>query len=113
MSGVLNRSLEGWHSYCAKSKFVSSPDMMAAKKEMVTHANTLAGFVSERCTKSKSDSITLKHFYEAYIDWAVENGFTLKQTAPVVRRNLIHMGFNVPRRSAGRTIVGLRLREPS
>lgn len=113
MSGVLNRALEGWHSYCAKSKFVSSPDMMAAKKEMVTHANPLAGFVSERCARSEDGSMTLKHFYETYIGWAAENGFTMKQTAPVVRRNLIHMGFNVPRRSVGRTIVGLRLRDPS
>lgn len=50
-------------------------------------------------------------FYSSFRQWAQTNGYTMTQSQPIVRRNLEHMGYRVPRRgSGGRTVIGLRKR---
>ena len=110
MSGVLNRALEGWERLCRLKRFTRSKDMTEAKRELVRHANPLVGFLDDACEKKGECTTSMKDFYRAYSDWAQENGFTMKQTAPVVRRNLENLGYRVPRRRIGRVIVGIRLR---
>ena len=57
--------------------------------------------------KGPKAKIEMDEFYISYKNWAGNNGFTMTQTAPTVRKNLEHMGFYVPRHRMGRVIKGL------
>ena len=110
LSGVLNRALAGWKRLQTKGRFTRSVDMANARKELLAHANPLQGFIDECCEKAQNVTIKLDEFYRHYKAWAEDNGYTMSQTKPTVRKNLEHMNFRIPRRAAGRVIVGLKIR---
>jgi phage/plasmid-associated DNA primase len=77
----------------------------------IAHANPLQGFIDECCEKDPKGRIKMAVFYDRYRHWAADNGFTMTQTQPTVRKNLEHMGFSVPRwGDGGRTIKGLTIK---
>jgi putative DNA primase/helicase len=107
LSGVLNRALAGFKRLQTKSRFTRSIDMRNAREELVAQANPLQGFIKEWCKKAGDATIRLDEFYRRYKVWADDNGFTMTQSKPTVRKNLEHMNYPVPRRASGRVIVGL------
>lgn len=112
LSGVLNRALEGWKRLQSQGHFTKSVDVLAANKLFLAHANPLQGFIDECCKKDSDGKIEMHEFYDRYKDWAADNGFTLTQTQPTVRKNLEHLGFYVPRHGVGRVIKGLSFKGP-
>lgn len=110
MSGVLNRALEGWVRLVRNGKFTVGADMLHARTELLRQANPLKGFVDEDWVVDEKGRVKLLDFYSEYRRWSVVNGYSMTQSMPIVRRNIEHMGFRVPRVGAGRTIFGLRAR---
>ena len=110
LSGVLNRALEGWKRLQTKGRFTKSIDMANARKELLAHANPLQGFIDECCKKAQNVTIKLDGFYVRYKAWADDNGYTMTQTKPTVRKNLEHLNYRVPRHASGRVIIGLKIR---
>jgi putative DNA primase/helicase len=110
LPGVLNRALEGWKRLQCQGHFTKSVDILAANKLFLAHANPLQGFIDECCEKESKSKTKMDVFYNHYKNWASENGFTMTQTQPTVRKNLEHLGFSVPRHGVGRVIKGLSAR---
>lgn len=110
MSGVLNRALAGWVRLVKNGQFTVGKDMRRARREMLRQANPLRGFIDEHWVPDEGASMPLVEFYAQFRHWTQTNGYSLTQSQPIVRRNLEHMGFRVPRRAAGRTLIGLRRR---
>jgi hypothetical protein len=52
----------------------------------------------------------MRDLYKKYCAWAGENGITLTQQQPTVRRNLDHLGYPVKHGNRGGTVHGLRLK---
>jgi phage/plasmid-associated DNA primase len=94
----------------SQGNFTKSLDMRIASKLFVAHANPLQGFIDECCEKADDSRVTLDEFYRNYKNWADENGYTMTQTKPNVRKNLENIGYGVPRHNVGRVIRGLKFR---
>lgn len=109
LAGVLNRALAGWRRLQERERFTRSIDMREALNELLANANPLQGYIDECCDIEAAARTRLEIFYLGFQAWTKENGFTMTQTKPTVRRNLEHMGYLVPRHGRGRTIMGLAI----
>lgn len=112
LSGVLNRALEGWQRLKERKGFRFSKDMNRAKQVLLVHANPLKGFIEENCEIDPKGKVSLQDFYDAYREWAAENGYSMTQVKSTVKRNLEHQGYAVPRHGPGRVVIGVKLRQP-
>ncbi|MBX9989352.1 phage/plasmid primase, P4 family [Phreatobacter oligotrophus] len=111
MPGVLNRILQAWVRLTENKAFTVGADMREARIEMLRQANPLKGYVDEEWVPDPKAKVPMAAFYSSFRQWAQTNGYTMTQSQPIVRRNLEHMGYRVPRRgSGGRTVIGLRKR---
>ncbi len=110
LSRVLNRALEGWKRLQTRGRSIKSVDMVKARTQLVAHANPLQGFIDECCEKADDGTIRVDEVYTRYKASADDNGYTMTQTKPTVRRNLEHMNYRVPRHASGRVIIGLKFR---
>jgi phage/plasmid-associated DNA primase len=85
--------------------------MRIASNLFVAHANPPQGFIEECCEKADDGRIKMTEFYKRYKVWAEDNGFTMTQTKPTVRKNLELLNYSVPRHGVGRVIRGLKFRD--
>jgi P4 family phage/plasmid primase-like protien len=110
LPGVLNRALRGWKRLQKNGRFTIGADIRRATRRFVAQSNPLQGFIDECCVRDDDGRSAMKEFYARFRDWTQENGFTMVQSQPSVRKNLEHMGFRVPRHGMGRVIKGLTIK---
>jgi P4 family phage/plasmid primase-like protien len=111
LPGILNRALNGLQRLLQRqSGFKLPSDVQTATGKFVQEANPLPAFIDERCELGSDHTCRMKAFYDAYGDWTQDNGITLKQQQPTVRKNLEHMGYKVRHRNKGDKVFGLSLK---
>lgn len=111
LSGVLNRSLNGYIRVLRRGRFKLPSDITEATTSWVAQANPVPAFIAERCKKRLDKYCWVKDLYAAYKDWATESGYSITQNQQSFRRNLEHLGYKSARGNAGQKIEGLMLRK--
>ena len=112
LSGVLNRALKGWKRLKRRQGFPQSTDMQRARDDLLAHANPLKGFIDDCCEADPKRKVTLQKFYDAYREWATQSGYSMTQVKSTVKKNLLHLGYPIPKHGEGLVVIGLKLREP-
>ncbi len=111
LSGILNHALKGLQRLVRRgSRFALPTDVKAATHRFIRDANPLPAFIADCCELGPDRACWMKDFYEAYCRWADDNGITLKQQQPTVRKNLEHMGYEIGHGNRGQKCYGLRLK---
>ena len=112
LPGILNMALEGLKRVIERGLNFQVPvSVQKAKKIWIVQSNPIPEFVSERCVKDLSHSEFTQDLYQAYVDWAGSNGYSMKQQRGTFERNLIGLGFTKGTKgNRGARIGGLRLK---
>jgi putative DNA primase/helicase len=108
-SGILNWLLEGIANW--KQEKLKAPKAVSfATDEYREEMDIIGNFISEKCTKEKETTSSIKKLYKGYSDWCIENN-----EHPVSERffslRLKELGFQKGRTATERFWVGIGLLE--
>ena len=108
LPGILRRSLEAYAQALSTRKFTEPQECLEARKAWRMEADQAAQFLSECCEGSKKDTKSTE-IYQAYVDWAYEQGIHQKLSLRTLHERLGRLGYPRLRKKDGYWIGGLEI----
>src|SRR5690606_32638332 len=81
----------------------------AARKEWRLEADQVAQFVDEECAIDPAGEVQASTMFDAYSQWADNNGIQRKVTMKSFRDRLTALGYGSRRTKVARMVTGLRI----
>lgn len=94
--------------YKADMKIEKPPVVVKATEEYLTQEDWCASFVKECCAIEEEAEVQSKDLYEAYCQWARDNGLSARSMVAFAKALQGH-GYRKERRMSGAVWIGLRL----
>ena len=110
LPGVLNRAIEGLKRLRQRGDFKLPSDCERARREFFCHANSLAGFIDDRCVADPEGRTRLAEFREAMKVWARDQGIRRVPADKRLKRKLEGLGWEVKMVNGYNKVYGLRLK---
>lgn len=110
LPGILNRYLAGLQRLRKRgSKWKLPGDVVQAQQDWFRTANPLRGFLHECCV-SGAGRVLVSELFEAYEQWARDNGITFRLQRNTMVKQLKQQRFNIGRTNKGSAVMGLTLK---
>lgn len=108
LPGILMLALNAYANVVATGGFTMPASSQAAINQWRVETDQVAQFVETECENDSTERVPPQKLYNAYRDWAVDNGIQhrLKQKNFIDR--LVNMGYQRSRSNGVRYIAGLR-----
>jgi len=111
LPGILNLALDAYAN-AIEHGFTMPISSDQARTEWRMEVDQVAQFVEEQAIKEASSVIPIKNAFDAYKDWAFENGINKMLGSKSFRDRLTRLGFGNKRDSSTRYVTGLKLKHP-
>ena len=108
LPGILNLSLTAY-ARALNSGFTAPSSSHAAKQEWRLEADQVAQFVDDVCTRDAEARSTATNVFEAYRNWALDNGIKQTMSQKGLRERLTRLGFGFHKDRTARYVTGLRV----
>lgn len=108
LPGILRRSLEAYAQALSTGKFTEPQECLEARKAWRMEADQAAQFIHECCGGSTKDTKSTD-IYQAYIDWAYEQGIHQKLSLRSLHERLGRLGYPRTRKKDGFWVSGLEI----
>ena len=108
LPGILNLSLTAY-ARALNSGFTTPSSSHAAKQEWRLEADQVAQFVDDVCTRDAEARSTATNVFEAYRNWALDNGIKQTMSQKGLRERLTRLGFGFHKDRTARYVTGLRV----
>ena len=108
LPGVLNLVLAGLKRLRERGRFKEPTSCVVAKKKWIGDSNMTAMFVSDCIneTGKLEDTMSLKHAYDLYDEWCLDNKIQFRTGKQHFRQNMEALGM--PSSQIGRNVKGFR-----
>ena len=110
LPGVLNRAIEGLKRLRQRGDFKLPSDCERARREFFCHANSLAGFIDDRCVADPEGRTRLAEFREAMKVCARDQGIRRVPADKRLKHKLEGLGWEVKMVNGYNKVYGLRLK---
>lgn len=110
LPGILNLALEAFKAVAGGGAFTNPPSCEQAKAEWRLEADQAAQFVEDRCAKRGTGAVRSSALFDAYRQWAVDNGVGRTLSHKGFSGRLERLGFAKQRRNTGAYFLGIGLR---
>jgi putative DNA primase/helicase len=111
LAGVLNLSLTAYANALRKG-FTTPASTLEALREWRTEADQAAQFVEQACEPDPTSQVQSSKLYEAYKDWARDEGVKATLSNKALTQRLKALGYSKHKANNGRYIRGLRCNYP-
>jgi putative DNA primase/helicase len=108
LPGILNMSLDAY-ALALTDGFTAPASSEAAKQEWRLEADQVAQFVDDVCTRDPQARSTAGEVFNAYRDWAFDNGIKQTMSQKGLRDRLTRLGFGYHKDRTARYVTGLRV----
>ena len=106
LPGILNMALDAYATALVEG-FAQPQSSEDAKKEWRLEADQVALFVEDACERDPMARTAAGDVYQAYRDWAAENGIAKTMSQKGLRDRLSRLGFGTDRDRRTRYVTGL------
>jgi len=106
LPGILKQSLDAY-SDALKFGFTIPASCKAARENWRLEADQVAQFVESECIKDPEERVIPQHLFNAYREWASDNGIQRMLTMKSFRDRLNRLGFGAQKSSGARYITGI------
>ena len=108
LPGILNMSLDAY-ALALTDGFTAPASSEAAKQEWRLEADQVAQFFDDVCTRDEGAKATSTEVFNAYREWATNNGIHKAMSQKGLRERLTRLGFGADKDRVARYVTGLRV----
>jgi putative DNA primase/helicase len=109
LPGILNMALDAY-AMALTDGFAAPASSEAAKQEWRQEADQVAQFVDEVCTRDAKAKATSTEVFNAYRNWAQDNGINKTMSQKGLRQRLTRLGFGHDKDRVAAHVTGLRVK---